>query len=135
WAPGVSEYSGETYELSACYSNPKPVQKPHPPIYFGGETHAAMRRVASHGNGWYGFNRDPAGTREGIARLTEHLRAAGRSRSDVQVCIGANSQPVTRETVPRYEDEGVDQLLVPLVAGKIDKLKMRVEEMLKVISP
>ena len=135
WAPGVSEYNGETYELSACYSNPKPVQKPHPPIYFGGETHAAMRRVASHGNGWYGFNRDPAATREGIARLTEHLRAAGRSRSDVQVCIGANSQPVTRETLPRYEDEGVDQLLVPLVAGKIDKLKMRVEEMLKVISP
>ena len=135
WAPGVSEYSGETYELRACHSNPKPVQKPHPPIWFGGETHAAMRRVASHGNGWYGFNRDPSGAREGIARLTGHLRDAGRSRSDVQVCIGANTNPVTRETVPRYEDEGVDQLLVPLVAGKIENLKLRIEDVLKVVSP
>lgn len=135
WAPGVSEYSGESYELRPCHSNPKPVQKPHPPIYFGGETDAAMRRVASHGNGWYGFNRDPAGTREGIARLTEQLREAGRSRSDVQVCIGPNVHPVTRETVPQYEDEGVDQLLVPLRAGKVDKLKLRIEEMLEVVSP
>lgn len=135
WAPGVSEYSGESYELHSCHSNPKPVQQPHPPIYFGGETNAAMRRVATHGNGWYGFNRDPAATREGIARLTERLREAGRSRSDVQVCIGPNVHPVTRETVPRYEDEGTDQLLVPLRAGKIDKLKLRIEEMLKVVSP
>ena len=135
WAPGVSEYSGETWELRACHSNPKPVQKPHPPIYFGGETDAAMRRVASHGNGWYGFNRDPDGAREGIARLTEQLRNAGRSRSDVQVCIGPNAHPVTRETVSRYEDEGVDELLVPLRAGKVDKLKARIEEMLKIVSP
>ena len=94
-----------------------------------------MRRVATHGNGWYGFNRDPAATREGIARLTERLREAGRSRSDVQVCIGPNVHPVTPETVPRYEDEGVDQLLVPLRAGKVDKLKRRIEETLKVVSP
>ena len=47
WAPGVSEYSGESYELRPCYSNPKPVQEPHPPIYFGGETNAAMRRVGA----------------------------------------------------------------------------------------
>ena len=135
WAPGVSEYSGKTYELHACHSNPKPVQKPHPPIYFGGETDAAMRRVATHGNGWYGFNRDPSGAREGIARLTERLRDAGRSRPDVKVCIGPNLHPVTRETVPRYEDEGVDQLLVPLRAGNVDKLKLRIEEMLKIVSP
>ena len=135
WAPGLSEYSGETYELRACHSNPKPVQKPHPPIYFGGETDAAMRRVASHGDGWYGFNRDPAGAREGIARLTRWLGEAGRSRSDVQVCIGSNARPVTRETVPRYEDEGVDQLLVPLVAGNIDKLNIRIDKMLKAVSP
>ena len=133
WAPGVSEYSGETYALHACYSNPKPVQKPHPPIYFGGETGPALRRVASHGNGWYGFNRDPASAREGIARLETRLRDVGRSRADVQVCIGPNFHPVTRDTVAEYEDAGVDQLLVPLRAGNIEKLKVRMEEMLRVV--
>ena len=133
WAPGVSAYSGESYELRACYSNPKPVQQPHPPIYFGGETDAAMRRVASHGNGWFGFNRDPEAARDGIARLQERLREAGRSRSDIQVFIGSNFHPVTRETVPRYEDAGTDQLIVPLRAGNIDKLKTRIDEMLRVV--
>ena len=133
WAPGISAYSGETYELRACYSNPKPVQQPHPPIYFGGETDAAMRRVASHGNGWYGYNRDPAATKDGIARLQERLRQAGRSRSDIQVCIGPNVHPVTRETVPQYEDAGADQLLVPLRAGNIDKLKMRIDKILEIV--
>ena len=134
WAPGISEYSGETYDLRACHSNPKPVQKPHPPIYFGGETEPALRRVASHGNGWYGFNRDPASTRDGIARLEARLREAGRARSDVQVCIGPNFHPVTRDTVAQYEDAGVDQLLVPLRAGNIEKLKMRVDEMLEIVT-
>ncbi len=135
WAPGLAQYSGKTYELQTCHFNPKPVQQPHPPIYFGGESEAAMRRVVSHGNGWYGFNRDPEGAREGIARLDAKLRAAGRKRSDVQVCIGSNVQPVTRETVPRYEDEGVDQLIVPVMAGNIDKLKFRIDAMLKVVGP
>ena len=134
WAPGVSEYRGDTYELKACYSNPKPVQQPHPPIYFGGESEAAMDRVASHGNGWYGFNRDAEAAREGIARLEAHLRDAGRARSDVQVLIGSNFHPVTRETVAQYEDAGVDQLLVPLRAANADKLRARVDEVLGMVT-
>ncbi len=133
WAPGVSEYSGETYTLEACYSNPKPIQQPHPPIWFGGETVHAMRRVASHGNGWYGFNRDPAAARDGIARLEAQLAEAGRSRSDVQVCISPSFHPITADTVAQYEDAGVDQLLVPLSAGKLDTLRARMDQMLKVV--
>ena len=135
WAPGVSEYRGDTYALNACHFNPKPVQQPHPPIYFGGESEPALRRVASHGDGWYGFNRDPSAAREGIARLEGPLRDAGRSRSDVQVCIGSNVHPVTRDTVARYEDAGVDQLLVPLIAGNADRLRARVDQVLGMVSP
>ncbi len=134
WAPGVSAYSGATYVLNACHFNPKPVQKPHPPIFFGGESEPALRRVASHGNGWYGFNRDPAGARDGIARLEARLRDAGRSRSDVQVCIGPNVHPVTRDTLAQYEDAGVDQLLVPVRAGNADRLRAWVDQVLAMVA-
>jgi len=77
WCDAVSEYKDEFYELPACRMYPKPVQRPHPPLHFGGESDAALRRVADLGQGWYGFNRDPREAREGIQRLEILLAIAG----------------------------------------------------------
>src|SRR5262245_2184968 len=59
WCDDVSEYHGEFYDLPACRQYPKPIQRPHPPIHFGGESDAALRRVADLGQGWYPFNLEP----------------------------------------------------------------------------
>ena len=56
---------------------PKPVQQPHPPIHVGGETDAALRRVAELGQGWYGFNRTPEEVPEALDRLDRLLARAG----------------------------------------------------------
>ena len=80
WSPGVSRRDEGSYTLADCHFHPKPVQAPHPPIFFGGESEPALRRVAHHGDGWYGFNLDPAGVEEGLTRLDRHLSDAGRSR-------------------------------------------------------
>ncbi|MDH3641293.1 MAG: LLM class F420-dependent oxidoreductase, partial [Gammaproteobacteria bacterium] len=77
WAPGVSSYDGETVSLKPCHFNPKPVQQPHPPIFFGGESDPALRRVVSHGQGWYGFNLTPDGLAQRQARLAELAADAG----------------------------------------------------------
>ena len=47
WSPGVTQFSGETVEIIDCHFNPKPVQQPHPPILFGGESDAALRCAGS----------------------------------------------------------------------------------------
>src|SRR5262245_15707012 len=49
WTDDVSSFEGEHYQLPACKLYPKPIQPPHPPIHVGGETDAALRRVARHG--------------------------------------------------------------------------------------
>ena len=59
WSPDVSEYRGETVDLRPCHFNPKPTQNPHPPIYFGGESDAALDRVATLGDGWYAYDISP----------------------------------------------------------------------------
>ena len=59
WCDEVSEFHGELYDLDACRMYPKPMQAPHPPIHVGGESDAAMRRVARHGQGWFSFDRLP----------------------------------------------------------------------------
>jgi probable F420-dependent oxidoreductase len=131
WAPGVSSYAGGDYELPDCLMNPKPVQQPHPPVYFGGESDAALRRVVSHGQGWYGFNLSPADVTQRLARLAELADAEGRSLADIDVFVGSSGQPVSPDTVAAYAAAGVDQLIVPLMAGNLDRLHHRIGAMVE----
>ncbi|MGI9324776.1 MAG: LLM class F420-dependent oxidoreductase [Pseudomonadales bacterium] len=127
WQPGLSSYQGETLNITPCHLNPKPVQQ-LPPVYFGGESNAALRRVATHGDGWYGFNLSPEKLAERLQRLDQLLQEANRSRADVKIYVGPNTQPVTPETVAAYRELGVEQLLLPVMAGSLDKLKARIDK-------
>ena len=66
----------------ACRLYPKPVQQPHPPIHVGGESTAALRRVADIGQGWYTFNRLPEDLPEAVAQLDAALAFEGRTRGE-----------------------------------------------------
>ena len=59
------------------YLWPKPVQQPHPPIYVGGESPAALRRLASHGDGWLPRVRTPPAE---IKRVRKWLAEQGRDK-------------------------------------------------------
>jgi probable F420-dependent oxidoreductase len=112
WRDEVAQHSGPMYDLPACRQRPTPVQKPNPPIYFGGETDAALRRVAELGDGWFGWaGPDQIGSR--IAFLHRHLEEQGRDPSSVKVAIGFGwPGDAHRDTVERYAAAGVDQLLL-----------------------
>ena len=129
WCDDVSEYKDEFYELPACRMFPKPVQQPHPPLHFGGESEAALRRVADLGQGWYGFDRSPEQALEGIEQLVRLLADRGRTRDDVQVSICPYLRPLVRGDVSRYEDSGVDQLIFFAAAGDRDGLRARLDEL------
>jgi probable F420-dependent oxidoreductase len=116
WQDDPSEFHGEHYDLPACRMYPKPVQQPHPPIHVGGESRAAMRRVARHGQGWYSFNRLPEDLDEPLARLDEVLAAEGRSRADLQVTVCPYFNAVTPAMVDGYRERGVDRLVVLCLA-------------------
>ncbi len=130
WCDGVNSFSGETVRIPPCYFNPKPVQKPHPPIFFGGESDAALSRVATLGNGWYGFDLDPAGVRERLEVLDRKLAEAQRRRAEIAVFVCPNRHRLTAESVAGYREAGVDQLIATLFARDIDDLKRRAEKLL-----
>lgn len=52
WTDEPAEYHGTHVDIESTFSRPKPVRKPHPPIYIGGESDATVRRVIRHGAGW-----------------------------------------------------------------------------------
>lgn len=122
WCDEVSQYEGEFYSLAPCRQHPKPVQQPHPPIYFGGESDAALKRVADIGQGWFGFSIDPDQTADRLRHLDGLLHARGRKRAAVQVSISPYMTPTDFDLVQRYRDAGVDQVIVLIVALERDGL-------------
>ena len=130
WAPGVSEFNGPTTTLIPCHFNPKPTQTPHPPIFFGGESKPAMRRVAERGDGWYAYDVNPEQLADKLPLLDTALDKAERSRADIRLYVGPNRHPVTPEVVEQYAQLGVEQLILPLGAGTLEKLEGRVARLL-----
>jgi probable F420-dependent oxidoreductase len=126
WCDPVSSFSGRFYELPACRQHPKPVQKPHPPLWFGGFGEATYRRVAELGSGYYGFDQTPAEIAAVRERLGELLAERGRSLGEITISHGVyNRLPVSTDTLAQYHAAGVDQFVVSLRAA--DQNGMRAE--------
>ena len=116
WCDEISEYKDEFYELPACRQFPKPVQKPHIPIHFGGECDAALQRVADIGQGWYGFNLEPDGLAERVQRLEKLLAANGRKRSDIRVSVSPYTREMNPARLEAYRRAGADQVILIALA-------------------
>jgi probable F420-dependent oxidoreductase len=72
WSEGTPAYRGRHVAFEGIQANPRPVQRPRPPIVIGGHTPAAFRRAVEQGHGWYGFALD----HEGAQRCVDGLREA-----------------------------------------------------------
>ncbi|MDH6246383.1 LLM class F420-dependent oxidoreductase [Mycobacterium sp. OTB74] len=70
WTTEPAEYHGKLVNFELSYCRPKPVQKPHPPIFIGGNSDATVKRVIRHGAGWIS-NPSP---REALAKRIGQLR-------------------------------------------------------------
>jgi probable F420-dependent oxidoreductase len=133
WCDPVSAYEGEFYRLPACRQYPKPIQQPHPPIYFGGESDAALRRVAIDGQGWYPFGIEPDALAARLADLDRLLVERDRSRNDVRVVVCPYLRPADLDLVKRYRDVGAAEVVLLLFAGKPDELARSLDHLVETI--
>jgi len=112
WRDDISSFKGDYYNLPECVQGPKPVQKPHPPIYFGGESIPALRRVAKYGQGWYGVNVLPEDMPPHLERLKGLLAEEGRTLDDVEIAISPYGKPCDLDMLKAYRDQGVAQVII-----------------------
>ena len=108
WTEDVIEHHGTFYDFDPVRFEPKPVQKPYPPLCVGGESDRAMRR-AVHADGWMALVHTPATAAPLVARyraLEAELRPGHRGM--VTLC-GACGSPAERDAWVRA---GVDRLVV-----------------------
>ena len=148
WTSDDPSYEGDYAAFSDVSFQPKPVQKPHPPIWIGGESPPALRRAGSLGDAWYPIGSNPrfrVGTVEQLtgymSRVRNYARDAGRDPAEVdfaysagwyndreaqtgpdgsrQVFTGAPEQ--IAGDVRAFEELGVRHLMVGLQADSVEE--------------
>lgn len=112
WTQDEPRHEGRFVSFSGVQAYPRPLQKPHPPIVFGGHTPEAFRRAIAHASGWYGFFQDVDGAARCIAGLRDAARELGRpgELDGFEISV-TPAVPLDLDTARRYRDAGVHRLI------------------------
>ena len=157
WTKDEPEFQGEHYQLSGIGFMPKPVQKPHPPIWIGGHTNPAIRRAAEYGDGWMPIGLrppailEPEELAEKIARLRRLTVRAGRPEDAVSLCFSTgvtfdDSPGATRRMMSgraeqiatdlrQYQDLGVRNFILGFPGDSVAALDEAMEQFSKQVMP
>ncbi len=124
WRDDTVTHHGQFFSFDGVVFEPKPVQRPWPPILVGGESKAALRRAARLGDGWIGMGHTFESAASQIATLRAALAAEGRDASRFEVVLGG---PVhSHADVARWEGLGVTRMIVSpwrRSSGAIDAIR------------
>jgi probable F420-dependent oxidoreductase len=161
WTESNASYNGEFVQFNNVAADPKPVQKPTPPIWIGGESLAAIRRTVAVGDAWYPFGSNPKfrmDTIETFAVRRDKLFAvaeeAGRDPNTIglsyscafhneteQVHSDGGRQMFTGTAEQRAEDiralekAGVTSMLVNVTAPELPHMLERMESFATEVMP
>ncbi|MEZ0357822.1 LLM class F420-dependent oxidoreductase [Mycobacterium sp. SA01] len=109
WRDDIASYAGEFVDFDAIRVNPRPRQR-RIPVLCGGNSDAALRRVARWADGWYGFNLHPDDVAARVSMLREMCGHAGRDPGELRLAVALrDSRP---SDVGRLAELGVDELVL-----------------------
>ncbi|WP_406692299.1 LLM class F420-dependent oxidoreductase [Saccharopolyspora sp. ID03-671] len=120
WTQEKAEFHGEFVDFDPIYAWPKPVQRPHPPIYIGGESERSIARVAEFGDGWL-----PRGGTENLGDLISRVRDEAGKRVPVTL-FGAEDDAAK---LTGYAEAGVDRALLMLPTLPRDETLRKLDEL------
>jgi probable F420-dependent oxidoreductase len=123
WTGDEVRYEGRHFQAHGVVITPGPIQKPHPPLWLGGNAAVVRDRVASWGQGWAPLLGGPVLTRttrtkgistqqelaELIAAIGDQMEAAGRDRSQLDVA-GASPEPLPADASVEQRIHAIGEL-------------------------
>jgi alkanesulfonate monooxygenase SsuD/methylene tetrahydromethanopterin reductase-like flavin-dependent oxidoreductase (luciferase family) len=117
WTKPEAAYHGEFVNFDPMIANPKPVQKPYPPIHVGGGFPQAARRAIRYGDGWI-----PVVGRGDVSDVLPKFQAmareAGRDPASMEITLFAIAEDVDK--LKRYADIGVSRVVPMFPPEKAD---------------
>lgn len=126
WLDEEAEFHGEFVGFDQVHAWPKPVQRPHPPVYVGGDSPATHRRIADYGDGWLA-NPLPGPEMDGrVAALHDHVGRAVR--------VTVTAVPPEPDLLTAYADLGIERVALYLPTAPRDETLRRLDELAALVT-
>lgn len=149
WTESTPIFQGKYFSFKGLQFEPKPVQKPYPPILIGGNSPRAKRRIVEHGDGWHALSQSPNEMRTGIDELRSKVdRALSVSvRAMVNIVDEPWDRPVSErrtmkgtaaelaDMVAAYAQAGVDELVIDANSMDLDQTRQLLQTFRQVAEP
>jgi alkanesulfonate monooxygenase SsuD/methylene tetrahydromethanopterin reductase-like flavin-dependent oxidoreductase (luciferase family) len=124
WTEERTNFDGRYYKMRNAVANPKPIQKPYPPIWIGSGGPNMLKLTARHADVWNatGTGRQVASAVAGSQQLDEACTAIGRDPNEIRRSVQLPAGDGPAETVDRvhgFTDAGFTEIIIMLSGGSI----------------
>ena len=111
WTQDTIRFQGAHYDFGPVKFEPKPLRKPHPPIYYGGNSPAAIARTAARCDGWICAPATFDEIKDYLKTIGELRRRAERDHLPFEETRGLG-WPLDKSEVARHAEIGIDRLIM-----------------------
>ena len=109
----VFSFDGEYFQLKDAYCNPKPVQKPYPPIWIAGDSPPTQELMAEHGDVWFMYSKAPAAVADLVAGMRERRKDLPFQVAVSAVGLADKSKDETLQWAQMYANERKHRFPIP----------------------
>ncbi len=139
WTEDDPSFQGRYYQLGNVGFYPKPLQKPHPPIWVGGWAEGALRRVARYGDAWHAGG-PPELLAQGYARVKELARQYGRDPDRIALtvrgdAVGVGEPAQVIERLRAYQSAGASMVMLTFVAATAEAVGEMMAGFMRDVAP
>ena len=152
WTQETPSFDGSFYTFSGMKFSPKPLQKPHPPIWIGGSSRAALRRAARLGDGWHPTGLSPEDVAGHARYLEAQVEAAGRNMSEIRLSVRVELEimdspqtgpqgPITGtpeqlvSAIEAYAEVGVSEIVLSVSTADVDRIRRSMDSFAEAVIP
>ena len=112
WTKTESEYHGKYYDFPPVYSFPRPVQRPHPPIYLGGHAKNVFKRIVDWGDAWMPNRINPQDIEAGKIEIENLSKEVGRDPSEIGITV--YGVPADANLISDFESAGAERAVISI---------------------
>jgi probable F420-dependent oxidoreductase len=130
WTEDEASYHGDFVDFDRIWSWPKPIQKPHPPIFVGGNGARTLERVVRYGDEWMPLPRGDVDMSPRIQELQELAAKAGRAPIPVSIFFA----PPDADKLRVLDSNGVGRSIFILPSAEADVVLPKLDELAGVVA-
>ena len=134
WTHDEASYDGEFVKFDRIFSWPKPVQKPYPPIYVGGDAAGTFKRVLSYGDGWVPMLAQQGNSYDLKTDRMEELAALAQEAGHAPYPITTFGTPRDPSAISQLVAQGVTRCIFGIKAALADDVLPRLDKIARLVT-